>query len=195
MTLDNQPICCHGSLLSQLKSFRCKALTPSFNTQLPHLPSFCELVSGVFSQKRIKNHHDFSSSAELYGIVLTCCCFAPRSPSFPKQRLLDQLSLPWKNVTNISRTMGQWGGREWMVVDGAGARQEFARGPKPPSSPLLQKYCHCPWKLYTHRTMIGLIRNHPVPEVIGPRPFQLLSIISTFLPRETNVLTKCAAEL
>ena len=74
---------------------------------------------------------------------------------FPKQWLLDQLSLLRKNATNISRTMRQWGGRR---VNGVGWGESKAgirprrhpSPPPPPSTPShLWKYCHCPWKLYT----------------------------------------------
>ena len=128
-------------------------------------------------------------------IVFACCCFPGRR--FPKQRLLDQLSLPWKNVTNISRTMRQWGGRRVNGGDGARARQEFASGPilPPPHLPtleilpLLVEIVHPHYHDWAHsESSSGAPSDWPKP------PFQsnqLLSI-STSMPWEINVLTKCA---
>ena len=77
-----------------------------------------------------------------------------------------------------------------MVWDGARARQEFAQGailrppPPPPTSgntATARENCTPP-----QYNMIGLIRNHPVPQVIGPAPSELNRLLSIppFLPRE-----------
>ena len=77
-----------------------------------------------------------------------------------------------------------------MVWDGARARQEFAQGAilllRPPPSfsgntATVRENCTPP-----QYNMIGLIRNHPVPQVIGPAPSELNRLLSIppFLPRE-----------
>ena len=80
-----------------------------------------------------------------------------------------------------------------MVWDGARARQEFAQGaipllllppPPPPISgntATVRENCTPP-----QYNMIGLIRNHPVPQVIGLAPSELNQLLSIppFLPRE-----------
>ena len=79
-----------------------------------------------------------------------------------------------------------------MVWDGARARQEFAQGAIPLLLPLhpppssgntatVRENCTPP-----QYNMIGLIRNHPVPQVIGLAPSELNRLLSIppFLPRE-----------
>ena len=78
-----------------------------------------------------------------------------------------------------------------MVWDGARARQEFAQGAipllllhPPPSAgntATVRENCTPP-----QYNMIGLIRNHPVPQVIGLAPSELNRLLSIppFLPRE-----------
>ena len=80
-----------------------------------------------------------------------------------------------------------------MVWDGARARQEFAQGailplllplhPPPTSGNTATVRENCTPPQYN---MIGLIRNHPVPQVIGPAPSELNRLLSIppFLPRE-----------
>ena len=166
MTLDNQPICCHGSLLSQLKSFRCKASIPSYrifrvfaNSFQAYFPRKGQKITMIFLLLlsftglfwRVVVLLPCSLAASLNsGFLINCHCRGKMWPTSREQ---------WDNE----------GGGEWMV--GMGREQgrnspqaQFSPGPASP----LWKYCHCSWKLYTHTTMIGLIPNHPVvPQVIG----------------------------
>ena len=95
------------------------------------------LCAIMLAQNRFKLHLDFFHFLGFTRLFWRVVVVLPGARSFPKQRLLDQLSLPWKNVTNISRTMRQWGGRRVNGGDGARARQEFASGPilPPPHLP------------------------------------------------------------
>ena len=84
-----------------------------------------------------------------------------------------------------------------MVWDGARARQEFAQGaillplllplhplhPPPTSGNTATVRENCTPAQYN---TIGLIRNHPVPQVIGLAPSELDQLLSIppFLPRE-----------